>query len=89
MRHFWQRWVKEWLPTLNRRKKWHQEKADLKINDLVLVLEKDVVRGQWPLGRVLEVFPGPDGHVRVVKIKTSKGEVMRNITKVCPLELSD
>ncbi|XP_071816656.1 uncharacterized protein [Apostichopus japonicus] len=89
MRHFWQRWLREWLPSLNRRKKWHKEKVDLKVDDLVLVMEKDVVRGQWPLGRIKEVFPGPDGHIRVVKIKTSRGEVIRNITKVCHLELCD
>lgn len=89
MRHFWQRWLREWLPSLNRRKKWHKEKVDLKVDDLVLVMEKDVVRGQWPLGRIKEVFPGPDGHIRVVKIKTSRGEVIRNITKVCHLELCE
>ncbi|KAJ8033443.1 hypothetical protein HOLleu_23685 [Holothuria leucospilota] len=50
-------------------------------------MEKDIPRGRWPLGRVVKVFPGRDGHVRVVKVKMKKGEVMRGITKVCPLEV--
>lgn len=87
MRHFWHRWLKEWLPSLNRRKKWTEKKPDLQVNDMVLTIEKDTVRGQWPLGRIIEVYPGKDGHVRVVKVRTRKGDLIRNITKVCPLEI--
>ena len=56
------------------RKKWRQvQKEQIHINDLVLIKEDNVKRGQWPLGRVVEVHPGEDGVVRVVTVKTSKG----------------
>ena len=46
---FWKRWVREYLPTLQQRRKWHAIKPDLKIGDLVLVMDKDYSRGKWPL----------------------------------------
>ncbi|GFU14448.1 hypothetical protein TNCV_4866991 [Trichonephila clavipes] len=40
-----------------------------------------------PMGRILEVFPGSDGLVRVVNVKTSTGILKRAITKVVPFYL--
>ena len=37
---------------------------------------------QWPLARVNSVYQGQDGLVRAVKLKTSKGEYNRPISKV-------
>jgi hypothetical protein len=34
------------------------------VGDLVLVVEENLPRGQWPLGRVVEVHPDCKGHVR-------------------------
>ena len=49
----------------------------MKMNDLVLVMDKGYPRGRWPLGRVVEVFPGKDGLVREVHVKTSAAVVTR------------
>ncbi|GFW39253.1 uncharacterized protein TNCV_1832391 [Trichonephila clavipes] len=43
----------------------------------------------WPVGRILEVFPGNDGLVRVVNVKISTGILKRAITKVVPLPIPD
>ena len=37
-------------------------------------------RGIWPLGRVLEVYPGRDGQHRVVKVKTAYGTYVRPVS---------
>ncbi|KAI5743619.1 hypothetical protein M8J77_020242 [Diaphorina citri] len=39
----------------------------------------------WPLGRILEVFPGQDGVVRVARVQTRGGELLRPAVKLCPL----
>ena len=39
------------------------------MDDVVLVHQTNIPRGRWPPGRVLEVFPGKDGHTRVVKVQ--------------------
>ena len=49
VRHFWHRWLLEWLPSLNVRRKWTE---DLKVEDVVLVISPNTPRGHWPLGRV-------------------------------------
>lgn len=79
---FWKRWSVEYLNRLQNRPKWFREKANLKVNDLVLVREDDVPPLRWPLGRILEAIEGRDGKVRVVKIRTSHGTYIRPITKL-------
>ena len=84
--HFWKRWMKEWLPLLNRRQKWNETRTDLKVGDEVLAISPESPRAQWPLARVLEVFSGQDGHVRVVKLQVGKDTIVRPISKCVPLE---
>ncbi|GFV85076.1 hypothetical protein TNCV_3320141 [Trichonephila clavipes] len=40
-------------------------------NQLVLLKDPNTKPLDWPMGRILEVFPGSDGLVRVVNVKTS------------------
>ena len=78
--------MREWVPLLNPAKKWRQELPDLKVNDVVVVASNDTPRGQWPLARVMEVYPGKDNHVRVVKLRLATGKsLVRPIAKLCPL----
>ena len=86
VRHFWRRWLREWLPELGARKKWNQERRDVQVGGVVLVVSSDSSRGSWPLGRVLEVFPGTDGRVRVAKVQVGQGTIVRSVTKWCPSE---
>ena len=83
---FWSRWTKEYLPTLQLRKKWQREKRDVKEGDLVMLLENLLPRNRWPLARVLQVFPGSDGFVRTVEVKTARGKYTRPVAKLCLLE---
>ncbi|XP_066932794.1 uncharacterized protein [Clytia hemisphaerica] len=62
---FWDRWSKEYLATLTTRSKWRKTSSPaLKEGDLVMMLEKNLVRSQWTLGRIKEVFKSSDGEVR-------------------------
>lgn len=45
-------------------------------------------RLSWPLGKVIELFPGRDGLCRSVKLKTAKGIVNRSIQCLYDLEVS-
>ena len=68
---FWKQWIKEYLPTLQERKKWNEPRENLKVGELVLLADKNYPRGQWPLARVVEVFENEDGYVRSAKVLTS------------------
>jgi len=83
---FWKRWLKEYIPTLQKRAKWLKVFPNLKTNALVLLVDHTTPRGRWLLGRVLETYPGPDGIVRTAKVKTKNGELLRPIQKLCLLE---
>ncbi|XP_068243762.1 uncharacterized protein [Palaemon carinicauda] len=67
---FWRCWLKEYLPQLQVRAKWHKRKANLEEGDLVLVFGENTPRGFWPMVVVEEVFQGDDGRVRSAKIRT-------------------
>ena len=70
---------------LNTRPKWTDVVKDLKNGDIVLVLEPNLPRGKWPLGRIVDTYPGKDGHSRVVKVQCGEKTVVRQIHKLVPL----
>ena len=83
---FWRRWLREYLPTLQKRQRWFYVCRDLKEDDLVLIVDENIPRGQWRLGRVVLVHKAKDGHVRSAVIKTRSGHLTRPISKLCLLE---
>ncbi|XP_063625638.1 uncharacterized protein LOC134797347 [Cydia splendana] len=84
--HFWNRWVKEILPTMQPRQIAENREHDLTIGDLVIVVDQNLPRGTWPRGRVVATFPGRDGVVRVVDVATSGGILRRPSKKLVRLE---
>lgn len=72
---FWKRWSMEYLKYLQRRSKWTVQTANIKIGVLVLLHRDNLPPLKWKLGRVVELFPGTDGIVRAVMIKTVCGLV--------------
>ena len=88
--HFWKRWSAEYLSRLQCRPKWFSPQPNLKIGDLVLIRDEDPLFGplKWKLGRILNVFPGPDGLTRGCEVKTGDGSVYkRPIVKLSPLPI--
>lgn len=69
---FWSRWRNEYLSLLQSRQKWCTEQAPLKEGDLVLVLENNLPRNQWQLGRVVEMLESTDGRFRKCRVKVTK-----------------
>ena len=67
-------------------KKWFHPRHNLKEGDVVLIVEPNASRGEWPLGRVIEAYPVDDGLVRVVKVKAKNKEYLRPVHRLCPLE---
>ncbi|XP_011859693.1 PREDICTED: uncharacterized protein LOC105557134 [Vollenhovia emeryi] len=63
------------------------EHRQIKVGDVVLVGDECNKRIEWPLGRVLELFPGKDGVVRVVRLRTARGLLVRPVQKLYHLEV--
>lgn len=79
---FWTRWTRDVFPSLLPRKQWHAEKRNVRVDDFVIVQTSSAIRGTWNVGRVVSVYPGEDGRVRNVKVRTRTGEYERPITKI-------
>ncbi|GFV14629.1 integrase catalytic domain-containing protein [Trichonephila clavipes] len=86
---FWNRWSTEYLSHLQTPAKRNVQNPKLMENELVLLKNPNTKPLDWPMGRILEVFPGSDGLVRAVSVKTSIGILKRAIKKVVPLPIPD
>lgn len=72
---FWRRWAREYIHHLQQRTKWTDKRPNLKPGMLVLVQDDLLPPTKWALGRMTEVFPGPDGLVRVASVRTASTEL--------------
>ncbi|XP_071964267.1 uncharacterized protein [Antedon mediterranea] len=82
---FWQRWRKEYLPTMQERQKWFNPKRNLEIGDIVLVVDNSLPRNSWLLGRIVESERDNNGLVRSCTVKTQFSTLNRPIAKLCLL----
>ena len=53
--------------------------------DVVVLKEGNLFPTKWPLARVLQVYYGKDGFVRVAIVTTAKGTYKPPVTKFVPL----
>jgi len=79
---FWTCWTTDVYPSLLPRKQWHVENRNVRVADFVILQTSSAIRGTWNVARVVSVYPGEDGKVRNVKVKTRTGEYKRPITKI-------
>lgn len=87
LRRIWKRWVTEYLSGLQQRTKWTRQKDNIHVGTMVLVKDDNIPPMQWRLGRVIRIFSGNDGNIRVVDVKTKDGIVTRGIAKICVLPI--
>ncbi|KAB0790764.1 hypothetical protein PPYR_15512, partial [Photinus pyralis] len=66
-----------------------KKNIQVRLNEIVLIGNDQDKRIDWPLGRITEIFPGKDRQVRLVRLKTAKGIVLRPIQRLYPLECLD
>ncbi|XP_068204606.1 uncharacterized protein [Palaemon carinicauda] len=83
----WKRWEREYLTSLRethrvgiRHESWP------KMGDVVLIHDEGP-RSRWKFGQIVKLHVGPDDVLRVVTLKTPKGQVMRPVVKLYPLQL--
>ena len=86
---FWRRWLKEYLPSLQRRQKWLHPQRDYQVGDIVLIADSQAPRNSWLMGKIESVCKGSQGHVRSAVIKTKASTLTRPITKLCLLLEND
>ena len=82
----WDRFRKEFLPTLNNRQKWRSTANEtLKEGHLVWLIEDSNKRGYYNLGRVTETIDGSDGVFRSAIVRTNDGVYKKSVVKLAPV----
>lgn len=82
---FWRRWKLEYLNTLQGRYKWTKNSNPISKDTVVLLKSDNSAPLDWPLGIIEDVFPGKDGVIRVVNVRTKSGTYRRPVVKIFPL----
>ena len=66
---FWKKMVRSYFPSLTVQQKWHTQRRDVAVGDIVLIQDSNAIRGNWKLGRVYNVELSKDGVVRNCQIQ--------------------
>ena len=72
---FHSRWLKEYLPTITRRSKWHKEVKNIAVNDIAILIDPNEPRDSWKKCRITKVYNGIDGQVRAADVILADGTV--------------
>ena len=82
----WKRWHTAYVQSLQSRQKWTRPQPNISVGDIVLLKDDSLKLHSWPLAKVTEVSPGPDGVVRVVTLTLPGGRTFtRHVRHLVPL----
>ncbi|GBN06423.1 hypothetical protein AVEN_78120-1 [Araneus ventricosus] len=82
------RFRSEYLGLLIQRNEHKKHGQEIKFGEVVLIGSDNVKCTDWPLGFVIELLPGKDGVTRLVRLRTSKGELLRPVQRIFSLQVS-
>ncbi|KRY00742.1 hypothetical protein T4E_3911 [Trichinella pseudospiralis] len=82
----YQLWRKDYLVIFSYRQKWTAQRTESKIANIVLVCEDNENRNSRPLRRILQLYPGPDGIIQSVRVKTAARSFARLTRKLWLIE---
>lgn len=77
---FWNLWSREYLNQLQQRPKGRRQVHQFKLDDIVLLKDRNFPPMKWVMGRIVQMFPSKrDGVVRNVEVLTEKGLKQRHV----------
>ncbi|XP_073731871.1 uncharacterized protein [Misgurnus anguillicaudatus] len=83
--HFWARFIRYYLPNLQERQKWRKEGGEISVDQVVLIVDPQLPRACWPVGRVTKTFPGLDGRIRTVEVQVHNRTYVRPVSRIVSL----
>ncbi|GFQ89922.1 integrase catalytic domain-containing protein [Trichonephila clavata] len=72
----------EYLGQLREQTQRHRKSRPLTVGDVVVLESNLKNRTLWSLARITELIPGKDGHVRVARVRTETGELVRPVQRL-------
>lgn len=80
--HFWVQFTRKYLPSLQLRQKCQTSAPDLAVEQVVMVVDSQLPRAQWPIGRVTKVIPSDDGKLRAAEADIKGNTYTRPVAKL-------
>ena len=81
MNNFWRRWSREIFPSLVIQPKWHVDRRNTQIGDVVLVQDSNLVRGEWKMALVSNILQSKDNRVRKVEVTYKRGSTSITVSR--------
>ncbi|XP_048030334.1 uncharacterized protein LOC125279307 [Megalobrama amblycephala] len=82
---FWSCYLRNYLPGLQSRHKWQQEKDNLTVGTVVMIADPQFPRAFWPIGTVKAVHTGADNKVRAAEIQVKDRTYIRPVVRLIKL----
>ncbi|TWW77718.1 hypothetical protein D4764_12G0011080 [Takifugu flavidus] len=82
---FWTRFISHYLPSLQERQKWQRDGKHLEPNQVVLIVDPQLPRALWPVGKVTATYPGADGRIRTAAIEVKDRTYIRPVARLVQL----
>lgn len=83
--HFWAHFLRHYLPTLQTRTKWQADTSPLQVDTIVLIIDPQLPRASWPVGKIKRVFVGADGLVRTAEVQVRERTYVRPVSRLVRL----
>ena len=95
LQSFWKRWRKDYpleLRSTHVGKK--NKESNIKVNDIVIVLDGNQKRNKWRLGKIEKLIAGKNRIIRGAEVKVAEQNkkpiaIMRPLQKLFPLEMKE
>ena len=81
LNNFWKRWTREVFPALVVEPKWHIERRNVEVGDVVLVQDSNALRGEWRMAIVSKADPSEDKMVRKVEVTYKNGQTPTTVSR--------
>lgn len=82
---FWRTFIRHYLPALQTRTKWQKEVAPLQAGTVAMIIDPQLPRALWPIGRITKVIPGADGRIRTAEIQVNDRNYTRPVARLVQL----
>lgn len=83
--HFWVQFTRKYLPGLQSRQKWRTATPNLAVGTVVMVIDTQLPRALWPVGRITRIIPSDDGKVRTAEVDIKGNLYTRPVAKLIEL----
>ncbi|XP_005167247.1 uncharacterized protein [Danio rerio] len=83
--HFWVNFVRHYLPGLQTRQKWQRDTGNLTIGQIVMIVDPQLPRASWPIGKVIKTYAGVDHCVRTAEVQVKERTYLRPVARLVKL----